>query len=110
MTSKRRTLKVLRVKRVRVRVLTPIRCGALSRSPRSVSADQKRHLLLLTAWHNQDAGAGALAFDAMAQEGLFVIENISFYSDGKLGTEMTAEADWKRRGLYIGPQVRSGSS
>lgn len=42
----------------------------------------------------------------MVQEGLFVIENISFYSDGKLGTEMTAEADWKRRGLYIGPQVR----
>ena len=42
----------------------------------------------------------------MAQEGLFVIENISFYADGKLGTEMTAEADWKRRGLYIGPQVR----
>lgn len=42
----------------------------------------------------------------MAQEGLFVIENISFYADGRLGTEMTAEADWKRRGLYIGPQVR----
>ena len=42
----------------------------------------------------------------MVQEGLFVIENISFYADAKLGTEMTAEADWKRRGLYIGPQVR----
>lgn len=42
----------------------------------------------------------------MVQEGVFVIENISFYADGKLGTEMTAEADWKRRGLYIGPQVR----
>jgi len=55
----------------------------------------------------KDAGAGALAFDAMVQEGLFVIENISFYSDGKLGTEMTAEADWKRRGLYIGPQFET---
>ena len=41
----------------------------------------------------------------MVQEGLFVIESISFYVDSKLGTEMTAEADWKRRGLYIGPQV-----
>jgi len=38
------------------------------------------------------------------QEGNFVIENISFYEDTKLGVELTAEADWKRRGLYIGPQ------
>jgi len=55
----------------------------------------------------KDAGVGALTFDAMVQEGLFVIENISFYADGKLGTEMTAEADWKRRGLYIGPQFET---
>ena len=41
----------------------------------------------------------------MCQEGHFVIENISFYEDAKLGTELTAEADWKRRGLYIGPPV-----
>ena len=41
----------------------------------------------------------------MCQEGHFVIENISFYDDAKLGTDLTAEADWKRRGLYIGPQV-----
>jgi complement component 1 Q subcomponent-binding protein len=55
----------------------------------------------------KDAGAGALTFDAMVQEGLFVIENVSFYADAKLGTEMTAEADWKRRGLYIGPQFET---
>ena len=41
----------------------------------------------------------------MCQEGQFVIENISFYDDAKLGTDLTAEADWKRRGLYVGPQV-----
>lgn len=41
----------------------------------------------------------------MCQEGQFAIENISFYDDAKLGTELTAEADWKRRGLYIGPEV-----
>ena len=41
----------------------------------------------------------------MCQEGQFVIENISFYDDKKLGTELTAEADWNRRGLYIGPNV-----
>lgn len=41
----------------------------------------------------------------LCQEGSFAIENISFYDDANLGTELTAEADWKRRGLYIGPQV-----
>jgi hypothetical protein len=43
--------------------------------------------------------------DAVCQEGVFVVENVSFYNDTKLATELTAEADWKRRGLYIGPQV-----
>jgi len=48
--------------------------------------------------------SGALNIDLMCQEGHFVIENISFYDDAKVGTDLTAEADWKRRGLYIGPQ------
>ncbi|KIP06473.1 hypothetical protein PHLGIDRAFT_106952 [Phlebiopsis gigantea 11061_1 CR5-6] len=47
---------------------------------------------------------GALTIDAMCQDGTFVTDNISFYPDAKVGTELTAEADWKRRGLYIGPQ------
>ena len=46
-----------------------------------------------------------MSIDAMCQDGGFVIDNISFYTDAKIGTELTAEADWKRRGLYIGPQV-----
>ncbi|PCH34998.1 mitochondrial glyco protein [Wolfiporia cocos MD-104 SS10] len=51
------------------------------------------------------AGAnGAITVDAMCQEGEFIVDNMSFYNDAKLGTELTAEADWKRRGLYIGPQ------
>ncbi|KAI0761310.1 mitochondrial glycoprotein [Trametes elegans] len=51
------------------------------------------------------AGApGALTIDAMCQEGTFVIDNISYYNDAKVGTELTAEADWKRRGFYLGPQ------
>jgi complement component 1 Q subcomponent-binding protein len=37
---------------------------------------------------------------------VFVVENVSYYNDGKLATDLTPEADWKRRGLYIGPQVR----
>jgi len=47
-----------------------------------------------------------LSIDAACQEGVFVLENVSFYSETKLATDLTAEADWKRRGLYIGPQVR----
>lgn len=41
--------------------------------------------------------------DMSCQDGEFVIENISFYDDAKVGTELSAESDWKRRGLYIGP-------
>jgi complement component 1 Q subcomponent-binding protein, mitochondrial len=47
---------------------------------------------------------GSVNIDTLCQEGGFVIENISFYKNAKLGTSLTAEADWTRRGLYIGPQ------
>ncbi|KAI5122105.1 hypothetical protein M0805_002227 [Coniferiporia weirii] len=46
---------------------------------------------------------GALNVDAVCQDGAFLVENVSFYPDAKTGTELTAEADWKRRGLYLGP-------
>ncbi|KAE8227247.1 hypothetical protein CF319_g269 [Tilletia indica] len=48
--------------------------------------------------------AGAMTLEALVQDGAWVIENISYYQDGKLATDPTAEADWARRGLYIGPQ------
>jgi len=47
--------------------------------------------------------AGVINVDAICQDGAFLVDNISFYTDTKVGTELTAEADWKRRGLYIGP-------
>ncbi|KAG8744891.1 Mitochondrial acidic protein mam33 [Ceratobasidium sp. 414] len=50
------------------------------------------------------ANQGALAIDALAQDGAIVVDNVSFYKDAKLATDLTSEADWKRRGLYIGPQ------
>ncbi|PPQ81134.1 hypothetical protein CVT26_011102 [Gymnopilus dilepis] len=49
-------------------------------------------------------GPGALSVDMVTQDGQFIIENVSFYDDAKVGTELTADADWNRRGLYIGPQ------
>ena len=48
-------------------------------------------------------GQGALTIDAVAQDGLFLVDNISFYNDESLAQELTSEADWKRRGLYMGP-------
>ncbi|KAG7094969.1 hypothetical protein E1B28_005769 [Marasmius oreades] len=47
---------------------------------------------------------GSLSVDMLVQDGHFVIDNITSYRDSKIGTELTAEADWKRRGIYIGPQ------
>ncbi|KAH8108798.1 mitochondrial glycoprotein [Phellopilus nigrolimitatus] len=46
---------------------------------------------------------GAINVDALCQDGAFLVENVSFYGDARTGTELTAEADWKRRGLYLGP-------
>jgi complement component 1 Q subcomponent-binding protein len=50
---------------------------------------------------------GALSIDAVCQEGVFVVENVSYYKEAKLATDLTPEADWKRRGLYIGPQFET---
>ncbi|KAJ3714990.1 mitochondrial glycoprotein [Lentinula raphanica] len=47
---------------------------------------------------------GSLAVDMMCQEGQFVIDNITYYQEGSLASDLTAEADWKRRGIYMGPQ------
>ena len=41
--------------------------------------------------------------DAVCQDGAFLVENVSFYTDAETGTALTADADWKRRGLYLGP-------
>ncbi|KAF5356851.1 hypothetical protein D9756_006809 [Leucocoprinus leucothites] len=47
---------------------------------------------------------GVINIDTSVQDGQFIVDNISYYDDATLGTELSAEADWKRRGLYIGPQ------
>jgi len=33
-----------------------------------------------------------------------VVEGASYFSDSKLATDSSADADWKRRTLYLGPQ------
>ena len=38
-------------------------------------------------------------------DGLFSIQNISFYNDANLALGESGEDDWKRQGLYMGPAV-----
>ncbi|KAG0175317.1 Mitochondrial acidic protein mam33 [Apophysomyces sp. BC1034] len=49
-------------------------------------------------------GQGAITVDTVAQDGEVSIESVIFYKDAKLAREQSAEADWQRRGQYIGPQ------
>ena len=51
-----------------------------------------------------------MTIDAVAQDGVFLVDNISLYKDEKLATDLTSEADWSRRGLYMGPAVSSAYS
>ncbi|KAL8281405.1 hypothetical protein RQP46_006089 [Phenoliferia psychrophenolica] len=52
-------------------------------------------------------GQGALTIDAVVEDGIFNISNIAFYKDAKLAVGLTAEDDWKRQGLYIGPDFQN---
>ena len=49
-------------------------------------------------------GRGALQIEAIAQDGLMVIENIYYYKNAELADPDTTEKDWARRDLYTGPQ------
>ena len=48
-------------------------------------------------------GKGSLQLETTAQDGEIVIENVFYYKKPELAEAKTAEADWKRRGLYEGP-------
>ncbi|CBQ71449.1 probable Mrb1-Mitochondrial p32 Family Protein [Sporisorium reilianum SRZ2] len=47
---------------------------------------------------------GAIMMDAFVQDGEFNIDNIAFYKETDMATRMDADADFKRRGFYLGPQ------
>ncbi|KAG5438459.1 hypothetical protein PCK2_000944, partial [Pneumocystis canis] len=51
--------------------------------------------------------SGTLLVDAVAQDGTFMIDNIIYYKDNDLALTQTAEADWQRRGTYMGPSFNS---
>jgi len=53
--------------------------------------------------HIERAGKGALAIEATAQDGDFVIEDLYYFPKADLADPKTAEKDWERRALYTGP-------
>lgn len=48
-------------------------------------------------------GKGALAIEATAQDGDFLIEDLWYFPSSELADPATAEQDWQRRTLYTGP-------
>ncbi|CAG8670665.1 16704_t:CDS:2 [Funneliformis mosseae] len=55
----------------------------------------------------EKTGKGALTFESIIADGVFLINYVSYYRDANLANEWTAEADWKRRGFYPGPQFET---
>ncbi|KAH8727213.1 mitochondrial glycoprotein [Phaeosphaeriaceae sp. PMI808] len=48
-------------------------------------------------------GKGALAIEATAQDGDFLIEDLYYFPSADMADPATAEQDWSRRTLYTGP-------
>ncbi|KAF2011748.1 mitochondrial glyco protein [Aaosphaeria arxii CBS 175.79] len=48
-------------------------------------------------------GKGALAIDVLAQDGDFLIEDLWHLPSADLAAPKTAEQEWQRRSLYVGP-------
>ena len=48
-------------------------------------------------------GKGALAIEATAQDGDFLIEDLYYFPSADLADPQTAEQEWSRRTLYTGP-------
>ncbi|KAJ1957892.1 Mitochondrial acidic protein mam33 [Dispira parvispora] len=48
-------------------------------------------------------GQPTLSFDLTAEDGDYGVDHISVYEDNKMAKNQTAEADYQRRGYYMGP-------
>jgi len=52
-------------------------------------------------------GKGALAIEAIAQDGAIVVENLFYYKDAKLAHSSSADASHEAQGVYPGPPFGS---
>ncbi|KAJ7911044.1 mitochondrial glycoprotein [Mycena leptocephala] len=64
------------------------------------SSDYMRAVVSIT----KSTAPGAMQIDMEVQSGSFLVQNVTYYADGKLGDDATVEGDWKRRALYMGPE------
>ena len=49
------------------------------------------------------SGQGALQFDAMANDGMIIIDNVYHYADASLANTKSADQELARQHLYLGP-------
>jgi complement component 1 Q subcomponent-binding protein len=40
----------------------------------------------------------------LVSDGIFIINYVTYYKDAELSYDVSAEAEWKRRGLFPGPE------
>ncbi|KAJ7065063.1 mitochondrial glycoprotein [Mycena amicta] len=75
--------------------------------PEEEEEQPQTDILRAVATITKPTAGGALELDMTVQSGQFLVENVTFYADSKLGQDNSVEADWKRRGLYIGPEFNT---
>ena len=51
----------------------------------------------------EKAGKGAMQIETIAQDGMIVIENVYYYQNADLADAKTAELDYSKKSLYLGP-------
>ncbi|CEQ40302.1 SPOSA6832_01929 [Sporobolomyces salmonicolor] len=68
----------------------------------AVAQGWSRPFLALSSWRSPISRFVLLTWLTFL-DGLFTINNISFYPDADVALGMTSEDDWKRQGLYMGP-------
>ncbi|CAI2182756.1 14232_t:CDS:2 [Funneliformis geosporum] len=71
------------------------------------TSDQQTEPLSFPGDEDEEAGKGALAIESIIADGVFLINYVSYYRDANVANDWTAEADWKRRGFYPGPQFET---
>jgi complement component 1 Q subcomponent-binding protein len=55
----------------------------------------------------EKSGKGAMHIETVSQDGLIQIENVSYFRKPELAEANSAEKDWARQNLYIGPPFRN---
>ncbi|GAC95050.1 regulatory protein [Pseudozyma hubeiensis SY62] len=69
-------------------------------------SEQPQFPIRISATITKPSG-GAIMMDAFVQDGELNIDNIAYYKDKDMATRIDADADFQRRGYYLGPQFET---